>query len=136
MDPYAILQVCRDATKEQIKKAFYKLALIHHPDKCRVANANSQNMFVEIQRAYAALTNTRKRTIMDSGYDVTTVNDIEDILDKYMGCHSEYKDKVQIVNIEDKIHIVIPGHYCDYTSEQNVSFPPSGTEVRYNIWIV
>jgi len=33
IDPYAVLSVARDATDDQIKKAYRKAALRHHPGK-------------------------------------------------------------------------------------------------------
>ena len=48
---YDILQISRHATPAQIKQAFYKLALIHHPDK----NGNVHT-FQKISNAYEKLT--------------------------------------------------------------------------------
>ena len=52
-DPYSILGVSRDASDEEIKKAYRKLSRIYHPD----ANINNPNKdqaeakFKEIQQA-------------------------------------------------------------------------------------
>ena len=32
-DLYEVLGVARDATDSQIKRAYHKLAMVHHPDK-------------------------------------------------------------------------------------------------------
>ena len=50
-DPYAVLGVSRDASKEEIKKAYKKLAIRHHPDK-----GGDQARFQEITNAYNELT--------------------------------------------------------------------------------
>lgn len=59
-DPYGILGVSRDATDEQIKIAFRKLAMQHHPDR-NPGDPNSENKFKEINAAYDAIKNGDKR---------------------------------------------------------------------------
>jgi DnaJ family protein A protein 2 len=55
-DPYSILGVARDASKEDIKKAYRKLAMKHHPDK-----GGDPVKFQEISNAYDDLTNDKPR---------------------------------------------------------------------------
>jgi DnaJ-class molecular chaperone len=65
---YEILEIDKNATKEDIKKAYRKLSLIHHPDK----NGNSQESIDKIQdinEAYEVLSNPEKRMIYDNGSD-------------------------------------------------------------------
>lgn len=50
MDYYAILEIKYGATPEEIKKAFFRLAKIHHPDK-----GGSEAKFKEINNAYQEL---------------------------------------------------------------------------------
>ncbi len=64
--PYEILGVPRDASDEDIKKAYRRQAIIHHPDK----NQGSQEATVKFQQisaAYAILSCAEKR----SRYDMT-----------------------------------------------------------------
>jgi len=58
---YDILGVEKKATKEDIKKAFRKLAQKHHPDK-----GGDEAKFKEITEAYATLADERKRREYDS----------------------------------------------------------------------
>ncbi|KAH3870881.1 hypothetical protein DPMN_034072 [Dreissena polymorpha] len=51
-DPFEILQVDTEASLHEIKKAYRKLSLEHHPD---MATGDSE-MFMKIAKAYAALT--------------------------------------------------------------------------------
>ncbi|MDD5760850.1 MAG: DnaJ C-terminal domain-containing protein, partial [Candidatus Pacebacteria bacterium] len=59
-DYYEILGVSRDASQEEIKKAFYKLAHKYHPDK-----GGSAEKFKEINEAYQVLSNKEKRQQYD-----------------------------------------------------------------------
>jgi molecular chaperone DnaJ len=58
---YEILGVEKKATKEDIKKAFRKLAQKHHPDK-----GGDEAKFKEITEAYAILADDKKRREYDS----------------------------------------------------------------------
>ena len=40
MDLYEILKINNNATTEEIKKAYYKLAKMYHPDKCKEEDAD------------------------------------------------------------------------------------------------
>ena len=60
-DHYRVLSVAPSASAEEIKKAFRKLALLHHPDKAN-GNIASIERFAEIQEAYAVLSDRKKRS--------------------------------------------------------------------------
>ncbi len=59
-DYYKILGVPRSATKEEIKKAYRKLAHKHHPDK-----GGDEKTFKKISEAYHTLSNDQKRAQYD-----------------------------------------------------------------------
>jgi DnaJ family protein B protein 12 len=52
-DPYGVLGVARGAGEEDVKKAYRKLALKLHPDKCRVPHADEA--FKAVSRAFSCL---------------------------------------------------------------------------------
>ena len=61
-DYYKTLGVDKNASQDEIKKAFRKLALEHHPDK----NDGKDEKFKEINEAYSTLSDTKKRQQYDT----------------------------------------------------------------------
>lgn len=60
-DPYKVLEIPRSASKDEIKKAFKKLAFKFHPDQNQ-GNPEAEEKFKEINEAYQMLTDdTPKR---------------------------------------------------------------------------
>lgn len=58
---YEILEVKYNATHDEIKKSYRRLAMKYHPDR-NPQNKNAENKFKEIQKAYEILSNVQKRT--------------------------------------------------------------------------
>lgn len=69
-DYYKILGVARDATAEEIKKAFRKLARTHHPDA-----GGDEAKFKELNEAYEVLSDDKKRQLYDQ-YGTANENQI------------------------------------------------------------
>jgi DnaJ-class molecular chaperone len=63
-DYYQILSVSEQATEEQIKKSYRKLALEHHPDR-NPNDPKSEERFKEITEAYGVLMDPLKRKEYD-----------------------------------------------------------------------
>jgi len=63
-DYYEVLGVPRNASKEEIKKAFRNLALKYHPDRNKSEEAEEK--FKEISEAYAILSDDEKRQMYDN----------------------------------------------------------------------
>ncbi|MEA3354013.1 MAG: molecular chaperone DnaJ [Campylobacterota bacterium] len=64
-DYYEVLGVSHDASKQDIKKAFRKLAFKYHPDKNK--DPDAEEKFKEINEAYAILYDPKKRARYDRG---------------------------------------------------------------------
>ncbi len=62
-DYYAILGVARDASEEQIKQAYRKLARKYHPDVSKESGAEEK--FKEVAEAYQTLKDPQKRAAYD-----------------------------------------------------------------------
>ncbi|UCC66219.1 MAG: J domain-containing protein [Deltaproteobacteria bacterium] len=64
-DYYKVLGVSKNATLDEIKKAYRKLALKYHPDRNK-GNKEAEEKFKEINEAYAVLSDTEKRRQYDT----------------------------------------------------------------------
>ncbi len=94
---YEVLQVSKDATTTEIKKAYRKLALQYHPDKNK-GNKEAEEKFKLINEAYAVLSDPQKREIYDmygkeglnggsgrGGFSSSSMDDIMDIFNSMFG---------------------------------------------------
>ena len=70
-DYYSILGVMRDASQEEIKRAYLDAAQRLHPD--RNTSAGDTEMFLDVQQAYEVLSNPKRR----AQYDATLPPDVK-----------------------------------------------------------
>lgn len=69
-DYYEVLGVSRQATTEEIKRAFRRLAVKHHPDRNRQNKEEARERFKEVSEAYEVLSDPQKRSAYDRyGHD-------------------------------------------------------------------
>ncbi len=61
---YTVLGVARDATDDEIKRAYRKLAMTYHPDRNNGSQA-AEDKFKEITEAYDVLRDPSKRAVYD-----------------------------------------------------------------------
>lgn len=62
-DYYEVLGVPRNASEEEVKKAFRKLALEYHPDRNK--NAGAEGQFKEVNEAYQVISDPEQRARYD-----------------------------------------------------------------------
>ncbi|XP_016109752.1 dnaJ homolog subfamily C member 7-like [Sinocyclocheilus grahami] len=73
-DYYKVLGVDKNATEDELKKAYRKRALMHHPDRHSGASAEVQKeeekKFKEVGEAFTVLSDPKKKSRYDSGHDL------------------------------------------------------------------
>lgn len=76
-DYYKILGVDRNANEDEIKKAYRKRALVHHPDRHSSATEEEkkeqEKKFKELGEAYGILSDSKKKSRYDNGHDIDEV---------------------------------------------------------------
>ncbi len=157
MDYYSTLGLNRGASDDEIKKAYRKLAMKHHPDR-----GGDQAKFKEISVAYEALTNPEKKRIIDMGGDPHAQpgmggfnqgpfefhfgsGDLNDLFGNFgfgFGQRPMQRNKSLNINVEITLEDVLKGKEIDAEIGVpngakkiiNISIPPGvehGQQIRY-----
>src|SRR5688500_19301793 len=93
-DYYEVLGIAREASLDEIKKAYRKMAVKYHPDK-NPGNPDAEEKFKEAAEAYGVLSDEEKRARYDryghqgmsgmGGFDPNQFADFGDILGDLFG---------------------------------------------------
>jgi len=93
-DYYVVLGVAKNASKDDIKQAYRRLALKHHPDRVKENKAAAKEKFMEIQEAYSVLSDNERRQTYDQfgfnapqmgGFGGEGFSGMSDIFDMFFG---------------------------------------------------
>jgi curved DNA-binding protein len=146
-DYYKILGIDKNASVEDIKKAYRKLALKYHPDRNPADKKKSEEQFKKISEAYAVLSDSEKRNQYDqfgseqfnqrfTREDIFRGVDISDIL-KDLGFGGQRGDFSRIFDFggggrRSRTQRVNP--FEDYYSTEQ-PIPQKGRDLQYNLSI-
>lgn len=146
MDFYKILNVKKDATQDDIKKAYRKLAMKHHPDRNQ-NNKNAEEKFKEIQKAYDTLGDPKKRSEYDYLNNRTSKNKktqeyeantgdffkehFSDIFDDHFSDFFRQKNYIQQIELPINFWEAIKGTSKNF----QINFDENGTIKTYEITI-
>ena len=98
-DYYEVLGVARDASADQIKSAYRKAAMQHHPDRNPANKTEAEHNFRQASEAYSVLSDAQKRSVYDrfghaglggrgfetGGFNETIFEEFQDILGGMFG---------------------------------------------------
>lgn len=86
MDPYSVLGVPRNASQEEVKKAYKKLAMKHHPDR-----GGDEAKFKEISEAYERIVNPQANQDFEftpGGFGYRRGGTVDDIFSDFFDFHN------------------------------------------------
>src|SRR5882724_6521972 len=90
-DYYEVLEIKKDASEAEIKKAYRKLAVKFHPDK-NPNNKEAEESFKELGEAYGILSDQEKRKKYDAygheGNNAQHHHNPNDMFEQFMRAHS------------------------------------------------
>lgn len=108
---YDILGVNENSTQEEIKKAYRKLAVEHHPDK-----GGSEDKFKKVSEAYQILSNNDKKV----KYDEQRNNPFGGAFNPYQGFYGSQFHTSRKRTVPDKIIEVVVGAVDSYLSGDKI----------------
>lgn len=105
MDYYSILGVSRNASQKELKSAYRKLAMKHHPDK-----GGDGQKFAKINEAYDTLSDPQKRQAYDNPqsqyrFNTNNMGGFEDIFAQQFGFGGRPPRRNQNINIAADINL-------------------------------
>lgn len=104
---YAVLHVSTDADNAKLKKNYYTLARMLHPDKCQLEGAD--NAMTAVSQAYDTLTNIVKKTLYDQFLSQTGVDN-----EQPNQTYQEWESRQQPVQLPKWLSVLLEIKGCGY----------------------
>jgi len=126
-DYYSILDIPKNASEEEIKKSYKKLALLYHPDKTGGDPAATEK-FKEVSEAYSVLSNVDKKRqydmlgeVDDEGYGEDPFSVFNNIFKQHVSSfmNMKYDNDINIANI-----------FSNLSGAPEESFPFNNVHIR------
>ena len=122
MNYYKILNVDKNATEQEIKKSYRKLALKWHPDKHVINKDIATQKFKDITKAYEILKDSRSRYNYDNEINQNiNFQNPDDVFRTFFG-----KSRMEMFN--QNYQIVINSGYTESYKVQKVRLPNGSTQ--------
>lgn len=129
-DYYKILGIEKNASKEDIKKAYRQLALKYHPDKNKAPDAEEK--FKEISEAYAVLYDDEKRRMYDQ-YGHPGIDQRYTTEDIFRG--ADFNDIFRSMGFDFGFDDIFSQFFGRRTGFDQRSRPSRGNDIRYDVEI-
>merc|ERR1719389_1492374 len=122
---YKLLEVEKNASEAEIKKAYRKLAVKHHPDK-----GGDPEKFKEITRAYEVLSDSEKRAKYDRGGEDALDNDggdPSDIFEAFFGGGGRRggggggRKRQKTKDVQQPLKVTLEQLYCGNTKKMAIT---------------
>lgn len=137
MDYYKILGVDKNSTPDDIKKAYRKLASLHHPDK-----GGDTTKFQEIQTAYDTLSDPQKKHQYDNPINQQMPHGfhfnfnggrIDDIFETFGGLNNIFRQQQQRQTFRTRVEIDLVESYYGVKKTLQISNNQSPTVANIDI---
>ncbi len=130
-DYYEVLGVQRDATKDDIKRAYRKMAIQYHPDK-NPGDKAAEEKFKEATEAYEVLGDDQKRQAYDQ-FGFAGVEGMGGGQQDYSTVFRDFEDIFSGFGDFSSIFGSIFGNTGGYANERHSDRPRKGANLRYDI---
>lgn len=130
-DYYEVLGVQRDATKDDIKRAYRKMAIQYHPDK-NPGDKAAEEKFKEATEAYEVLGDDQKRQAYDQ-FGFAGVEGMGGGQQDYSTVFRDFEDIFSGFGDFSSIFGSIFGNAGGYANERHSDRPRKGANLRYDI---